>query len=158
MYLLFHKYLSHMWIFCTRSFNKFSFGYHILQFSNICQTVFVKSVLPTNNSRCYRDSSHPTIWPGKATAHYKKKSLIGRSLSGAVSFVSSLYSSNVSDKELFAQSGILEKRDSIMADRGFDVYDLLQCGAMWSIAMPLVVKMQKSHQFADVTANGTWTW
>ena len=45
-----------------------------------------------------------------------------------------------------------------MADRGFDVYDLLQCGAMWSIAMPLVVKMQKSHQLADVTANGTWTW
>lgn len=136
MYLLFHGYLSHMWIFCTRSFNKFSF--HDLQFSNIRQTVFVKSILPTNNSRCYRDSSHPTIWPGKATANYTNKTLIGRSLSGAVSFVSSLYSGNVSDKELFVQSGILEKRDSIMADRGFDVYDLLQSGAMWSIAMPLV--------------------
>ena len=49
--------------------------------------------------------------------------------SGAVSFVSSPYPSNISDKEVFAQSGILrllERGDSVMADRGFDVHDLLK--------------------------------
>ena len=66
-------------------------------------------------------------------SHYKNtntfKGLIGISPSGAVSLVSPLYSGSISDKELTLESGLaglLEKGDSVMADRGFDVSDLLQ--------------------------------
>ena len=40
--------------------------------------------------------------------------------------MSSLYPGNISDKELLAQSGILGLLESVMADRGFDVHDLLK--------------------------------
>ena len=56
------------------------------------------------------------------------KSLIGITPSGAICFVSSLYSGSISDKELTRQSGLLpllEKGDSVMADKGFDISDLL---------------------------------
>ena len=56
------------------------------------------------------------------------KSLIGIAPSGAICFVSSLYSGSISDKELTRQSGLqplLEKGDSVMADKGFDISDLL---------------------------------
>ena len=51
------------------------------------------------------------------------KGLIGISPSGVMTFVYSLFSASISDKELTRQSGILallEKGDSVMADRGFD--------------------------------------
>ena len=52
------------------------------------------------------------------------KALIGISPSGAIIFISSLFSGSISDKELTRKSGILqllERGDSIMADRGFDI-------------------------------------
>ena len=56
------------------------------------------------------------------------KGLVGIIPYGAVSFVSSLYTGAISDKEITRCSGILdllEDGDSIMADKGFDVEDLL---------------------------------
>ena len=56
------------------------------------------------------------------------KSLIGITPSGAICFVSSLYSGSISDIQLTRQSGLLaslEKGDSVMADKGFDISDLL---------------------------------
>ena len=57
------------------------------------------------------------------------KSLIGISPHGAITFVSSLYTGAISDKEITRCSGILdlvEARDSVMADKGFHIEDLLR--------------------------------
>ena len=65
------------------------------------------------------------------------KALIGISPSGAIIFISSLFSGCISDKELTRKSGILhllEKGDSVMADRGFDIEeDLIPLGVRLNI-------------------------
>ena len=65
------------------------------------------------------------------------KALIGISPSGAIIFISSLFSGSTSDKEPTRKSGILqllERGDSIMADRGFDIEeDLIPLGVRLNI-------------------------
>ena len=63
---------------------------------------------------------------------YKNKNtvkvLIGIIPSGAIVFVSPVYEGSISDKKLVQKSGLLEKLeigDEIMADKGFDIQDLL---------------------------------
>ena len=59
------------------------------------------------------------------------KGLIGISPSGAVTFISSLFSGSISDKELTRKNGLLlllEKGDSLMADQGFDIEGLIPLG------------------------------
>ena len=64
-------------------------------------------------------------------SHTTFKGLIGIIPSGAIAFVSELFTGSISDRELFEQSGLLKLLESIprgrslMADRGFDVEDLL---------------------------------
>jgi len=61
--------------------------------------------------------------------HNTLKALIGISPSGAVSFISDLFGGNISDKDLTARCGLLdylEKGDAVMADRGFNIHDLLE--------------------------------
>ena len=56
------------------------------------------------------------------------KVLIGITPSGAVSFVSQTFEGSISDKQLTAQSGLLDKLedgDDILADKGFVIQDLL---------------------------------
>ncbi|XP_018516009.1 uncharacterized protein LOC108872680 isoform X2 [Lates calcarifer] len=66
------------------------------------------------------------------SSHHKAsktlKSLFGVSPSGAISFVSGVFSSSVSDEDVIRESGILnllEPGDKVMADKSLDVGDVL---------------------------------
>ena len=68
--------------------------------------------------------------------HNTWKVLIGISPSGLITFVSKLWSGKVSDKEITLKSGVLallEDGDNLMADRGFDVKNILPPGVTLNI-------------------------
>lgn len=80
------------------------------------------------------------------------KGLIGITPHGAVSFVSSLYSGNISDKEITRCSGILdllEEGDSVMADKGFDIEALLNAKNV-ELQIPPFLEDQTQFSEADV--------
>ena len=64
--------------------------------------------------------------------HTTLKALVGITPGGALSFVSQLYTGHISDREIVLRSGFLEQKfnngDSVMADKGFTVQDLLPPG------------------------------
>ena len=65
-----------------------------------------------------------------------RKALVGISPNGIVTFVSSLWTGRVLDKELTKCSGLLAKLepgDNIMADRGFDIADISPSGVTLNI-------------------------
>ena len=130
-----------------------------------------RDVVQANMPKCFRDLYPTTRVITDATevyiekpslpdlqqmtfSNYKNnntfKGLIGISPSGAITFVSSLFSGSISDKELTRQSGILallEKGDSIMADRGFDIeVDLIPLGVKLNIPPFLKGKTQLSEK------------
>ena len=80
------------------------------------------------------------------------KGLIGIAPHGAVTFVSSLYTGSISDKEITRCSGILdllEPNDSVMADKGFDFEDLLRSKQV-SLNLPPFLKSQTQFSSQDV--------
>ena len=61
--------------------------------------------------------------------HNTFKGLVGITPSGAVCFISELFGGSISDKQLTTRCGILEHLepgDSVMADKGFAIADLLE--------------------------------
>ena len=69
--------------------------------------------------------------------HNTRKTLVGISPDRIVTFVSSLWTGRVSDKELTKCSCLLEKLelgDNSMADRGFDITDIFPSGVTLNIS------------------------
>ena len=69
--------------------------------------------------------------------HTTLKGLIAISPAGHISFISQLYTGSVSDREITERSGFLdlsfEANDSVMADKGFTIQDLLPVGVSLNI-------------------------
>lgn len=80
------------------------------------------------------------------------KGLVGITPNGAVCFVSCLYTGSISDKEITRCSGILdllEPGDSIMADKGFDIEEMLR-GKQVGFNIPPFLQNQQQFSAQDV--------
>lgn len=80
--------------------------------------------------------------------HNTFKAIVGITPSGAVSFISDIYGGTISDRELTERCGILQKLqpgDSVMADKGFTIADILE-----PIGVSLNIPPRKlQHQFEE---------
>ena len=69
--------------------------------------------------------------------HTTLKALVGITLGGAFCFISQLYTGHISDKEIVRHSGFLDQQfdndDSVKADKGFTIEDLLPPGIKLNI-------------------------
>jgi len=69
--------------------------------------------------------------------HVTLKGLVGISPSGAITLVSQLYTGSISDREIVLRSGLLSQAfddgDSVMADKGFQIQDILPLGVSLNI-------------------------
>ena len=88
-------------------------------------------------------------------SHNTFKLLVGISPTGAVIFLSKLWGGNASDKHIVKESGLLElleAGDSIMADKGFNIEDLLDPLGV-TLNMPPIreTKRQLSKQEVEET-------
>ena len=69
--------------------------------------------------------------------HTTLKGLIGIAPSGAITFISQLYTGSISDREIVIRRGFLYQAfvdgDTVMADKGFTIQDLLPLGTTLNI-------------------------
>ena len=81
------------------------------------------------------------------------KGLVGISPSGSLTFISQLYTGSVSDREITERCGILkmpfQAGDTVMADKGFDIQDLLDPISV-KLNMPPFLHMQDQMPAQDV--------
>ena len=68
--------------------------------------------------------------------HTSLKGLEGISPSGVITFISQLYTGSMSDREIVERAGILNEGDSVMADKGFTVSDILHVPLGVSLNIP----------------------
>ena len=82
--------------------------------------------------------------------HVTLKGLVGIAVSGAITFSSQLYSGNISDCEIVERSGFLklefDNGDTMMADKGFTIDDLLPLGVTLNIPPILGSNSQMTAQ------------
>ena len=111
-----------------------------------CTEIF--SQVPSSlksQSQTWSEYKHHNTW----------KALIGISPTGYITFVSKLWSGRVSDKEITAKSDILEHLedgDNLMADRGFDISDILPAGVTLNIPPFKCSRPQLTAQEVEDTA------
>ena len=84
-----------------------------------CTEVFIeKPTLP---------SAQKSTWSGY-TEHNTIKTLVGITPTGTFSFVSNFWTGSVTDRRITQESGFLERLeegDEVMADKGFNISDLV---------------------------------
>ena len=96
-------------------------------------------IIDCTEIRCQMPSS--LLLNSKLFSSYKNhvtlKGLVGIAPSGAITFISQLYSGSISDREIVERSGFLklqfDKGDTVMADKGFTIENLLPLGANLNI-------------------------
>ena len=87
--------------------------------------------------------------------HNTWKALVGISPTGCITFVSKLWSGRVSDKEITQKCGVLqllEDGDNIMADRGFDISNILPPGVSLNIPPFKGTRIQLTAEETEETA------
>ncbi|XP_044172060.1 uncharacterized protein LOC122956456 [Acropora millepora] len=82
--------------------------------------------------------------------HVTLKGLVGIAPSGAITFISQLYTGSISDREIVIQSGFLSQKfengDTVMADKGFQIADILPLGVKLNIPPFLGANTQMSAE------------
>ena len=82
--------------------------------------------------------------------HVTVKGLVGFAPSGAITFISQLYTGSISDRETVIRSGFLsqifENGDTVMADKGFQIADIFPLGVKLNIPPFLGANSQMSAE------------
>ena len=82
--------------------------------------------------------------------HVTLKGLVGIAPSGAITFISQLYTGSISDREIVVRSGFLSQKfengDTVMADKGFQIADILPLGVKLNIPPFLGANSQMSAE------------
>lgn len=82
--------------------------------------------------------------------HVTLKALVGIAPSGAITFISQLYTGSISDREIVVRSGFLSQKfengDTVMADKGFQIADILPLGVKLNIPPFLGANTQMSAE------------
>ena len=90
--------------------------------------------------------SEQNAWFSNYKNHTTVKSLVGISPDGAFAFVSPIFEGSIADRDIVIESGLLpllQFGDSVMADKGFNIQDLLvSYGVLLSIP-PFNTKAQQ---------------
>ena len=98
-----------------------------------------------SQSQTWSDYKHHNTW----------KALIGISPNGCITFVSKLWSGRVSDRQQTKDCGVLdllEPGDNIMADRGYNIQDLLPAGVNLNLPPYKGQRDQLTAEEAEETA------
>lgn len=82
--------------------------------------------------------------------HVTLKELVGIDPSGAISFISQLYNGSISYWEIVIRSGFISQKfengDTVMADKGFQIADILPLGVKLNIPLFLWANTQMSAE------------
>ena len=106
---------------------RFRFGQLEYKLMHLGHGASKKAILHHWRHGNFHPAAIQSCFPAAYFQHNTLKAIVGITPSGATSSISKLFGESVSDWELTIQCGILEllEGDSVMADRGFMIADLL---------------------------------